>query len=310
MPSTGTVLHVSEPTGAGIRVDSGMRSGAIIGTDFDPMIAKVIASGTDRSQALARLDQALQEMTILGVNTNLEYLQHLITDPDVAAGHIDTTLVEARLPKMVFQAPHEKHAQMAAWFMHQQIKSPSSAWSQDGFRLAEAAAVTYRVHSLEEDPKHFEVSLDTNAQLLATESADRYVYQDASGSETVTIVAEPPSPEGTRIWLATNEYTGMLVVLGQKAQVLYDLATLEAEERGVDPQVRAPLPGTVTALHVPDGSYVAVGEPVVTIEAMKMEHQLKAPIEGTVTIHIISGQQVSLDQNILTVTGEEIDKTE
>src|SRR5699024_8342972 len=61
MPSTGTVLHVSEPTGAGIRVDSGLRSGAVIGTDFDPMIAKVIASGPDRSQALARLDQALQE---------------------------------------------------------------------------------------------------------------------------------------------------------------------------------------------------------------------------------------------------------
>ena len=310
MPSTGTVLHVSEPTGAGIRVDSGLRSGAIIGTDFDPMIAKVIASGPDRSQALARLDQALQEMTILGVNTNLEYLQHLITDPDVAAGHIDTTLVEARLPEMVFQAPHEKHAQMAAWFMHQQTKMPSSAWNQDGFRLAEAGAVSYRVHSLDESLNHFDVDLDPNAQLLATESADKYIYQDASGAETVTIVAEPPSSEGTRVWLATNEYTGMLVVLGHKAQVLYDLATLEAEERGVDPQVRAPLPGTVTALHVPDGSYVRVGEPVVTIEAMKMEHQLKAPIEGTVTIHVIQSQPVSLDQNILTVTGEATDKTE
>lgn len=310
MPSTGTVLHVSEPTGAGIRVDSGLRSGAVIGTDFDPMIAKVIASGPDRSQALARLDQALQEMTILGVNTNLEYLQHLITDPDVAAGHIDTTLVEARLPEMVFQAPHEKHAQMAAWFMHQQTKMPSSAWNQDGFRLAEAAAVSYRVHSLDESLNHFDVDLDPNAQLLATESADKYIYQDASGAETVTIVAEPPSSEGTRVWLATNEYTGMLVVLGHKAQVLYDLATLEAEERGVDPQVRAPLPGTVTALHVPDGSYVRVGEPVVTIEAMKMEHQLKAPIEGTVTIHVIQSQTVSLDQNILTVTGEATDKTE
>jgi len=310
MPSTGTVLHISEPTGAGIRVDSGLRSGAIIGTDFDPMIAKVIASGTDRSQALARLNQALQEMTILGVDTNLEYLQHLITDPDVAAGHIDTTLVEARLPDMVFQTPHEKHAQMAALFVHQQTKSPSSAWRQDGFRFAEAAAITYRVHDQDDNQRHFKVALDPNAQLLATESADRYVYQDASGAETVTIVAEPPSPEGTRIWLATHEYTGMLIVSGHKAQVLYDLATLEAEERGVDPQVRAPLPGTVTALHVPEGSYVVVGQPIVTIEAMKMEHQLKAPVEGTVTVHVTNGQQVSLDQNILTVTGEETNKTE
>src|SRR5699024_4719214 len=131
-------------------------------------------------------------------------LQHLITDPDVTAGHIDTTLVEARLPEMVFQAPHEKHAQMAAWFMHQQTKMPSSAWNQDGFRLAEAAAVSYRVHSLDESLNHFDVDLDPNAQLLATESADIYIYQDASGAETVTIVAEPPSSEGTRVWLATN----------------------------------------------------------------------------------------------------------
>src|SRR5699024_12583722 len=92
--------------------------------------------------------------------------------------------------------------------------------------------------------------------------------------------------------------------------VLTVVATLEFEERGVDPHVRAPLPGTVTALHVPYGSYVRVGEPVVTIEAMKMEQQLKAPIEGTVTIHVIQSQTVSLDQNILTVTGEATDKTE
>src|SRR5699024_906330 len=132
MPSTGTVLHVSAPTGAGIRVDSGLRSGAVIGTDFDPMIAKVIASGPDRSQALARWAQALHVMTFLCVKTNLEYLQHLITDRLMTAVHIDTTLVEARLPDMVCQAPHEKHAQMAAWFMHQQTKMPSSAWYHDG----------------------------------------------------------------------------------------------------------------------------------------------------------------------------------
>src|SRR5699024_1374321 len=96
MPSTGTILHVHEPTGAGIRVDSGIRTGATVGTDFDPMIAKVIAAAPDRAQALARLDQALEDMVILGVQTNLEYLQHLIRDPDVVAGQIDTTLVENR----------------------------------------------------------------------------------------------------------------------------------------------------------------------------------------------------------------------
>src|SRR5690625_2548459 len=112
MPSTGTVLHLAEPTGVGVRVDSGLRDGSVIGTDFDPMVAKVIATGTDRAQALARLDQALEEMIVLGVNTNLEYLQHLLRDPDVVSGAMDTTLVEARLPQMQFDTPDERHAHM------------------------------------------------------------------------------------------------------------------------------------------------------------------------------------------------------
>src|SRR5690625_8015285 len=112
MPSTGTVLHLTEPRGAGVRVDSGLRQGAVIGTEFDPMLAKVIATGADRAQALARLDQALEEMIVLGVNTNLEYLQHLLRDPDVVSGAMDTTLVEARLPQMQFDTPDERHAHM------------------------------------------------------------------------------------------------------------------------------------------------------------------------------------------------------
>lgn len=304
MPSTGTILHLSEPAGVGVRVDSGVQTGTVIGTEFDPMIAKVIATGTDRSQALARLDHALEEMTILGVNTNLEYLQHLIRDPDVAAGHMDTTLVETRLPDMVFDTAQPKHAQMAAQFVHRNGTSPSSAWNRDGFRLADPAAVTYQIHTADEEPAQFEVTLAADAALAPSEKPHEFIYRDPCGVENVTMVAESSTPEGTRVWLASQDFTGVVVVLDQKAQVLHTLATLEAEERGVDPQVRAPLPGTVTAVHVVDGSEVIAGQPVVTIEAMKMEHQLKAPLAGIVSIHVTDGQQVGLAHNILTVTGD------
>lgn len=307
MPSTGTVLHLAEPAGAGVRVDSGLRDGAVIGTEFDPMVAKVIATGTDRAQALARLEQALDEMVVLGVNTNLEYLQHLIRDADVAAGRMDTTLVEARLDDMVFDTPGEKHAQIAAHFVHQRAHAPTSAWEYDGFRLAETAPITYRVDYPAEEPTRFDVALQTGSKLLATNAANEFIYRDASGVETITVAAEASTPQGTRVWLASNDFTGVVIVLDHKAQVLDMLATMEAEERGVDPQVRAPLPGTVTAVHVADGSDVAAGDPVVTIEAMKMEHHLTAPLDGTVAIHVNDGQQVRLDQNILTVTGHDTD---
>jgi len=304
MPSTGTVLYLSDPVGVGIRVDSGLRTGAVIGTEFDPMIAKVISTGVDRDQALARLDQALDEMTILGIQTNLEYLQHLIRDPDVIAGDMDTTLVEARLPEMVFDQPDHRHAQIVAQFIHHHRAAPTTAWTLDGFGLRGVNEITYRVKCpVSEEPRCFDVSLDPEAQLASAEATDQYIYRDGHGVETITLVAEDAKPEGTRVWIASNTFTGVLVVLDHAAQVLETLASLEAEEHGVDPQVRAPLPGTVTAIHVPDGSQVSAGDSVVTIEAMKMEHHLKAPLDGTVTIHVTDGQQVALDQNILTVTG-------
>ncbi len=303
MPSTGTVLHLTEPRGAGVRVDSGLRQGAVIGTEFDPMLAKVIATGADRAQALARLDQALDEMIVLGVNTNLEYLQHLLRDPDVVAGRMDTTLVEARLPEMKFNVPDERYARIAALFLHQRHQAPSTAWMPDGFRMYEASPITYVVDFPSEDSLRIEVALDLESELVPSGKPNEYVFRDATGVELVTLTAEPPTSAGTRVWLASNGFTGMVVVLDHKAQVLDALDSMEAEERGVDPHVRAPLPGTVTAVHVQDGSQVAAGEPVVTIEAMKMEHQLKAPLDGIVTIHVTNGQQVGLDQNILTVAG-------
>src|SRR5690625_7509736 len=126
MPSTGTVLHLTEPTGAVVRVDSGLRHGAVIGTVFDARLGKVIATGSDRAQALARLDQALDETVILGIKTNLEYLQHLIRDPDVVAGTIDTTLVEARLPNMTFDRPQPRHAHMADHFTHRRQQAATT----------------------------------------------------------------------------------------------------------------------------------------------------------------------------------------
>lgn len=303
LPSTGTILHLAEPTGVGVRVDSGLRTGAVIGTEFDPMLAKVISTGTDRAQALARLDQALDEMTVLGVNTNLEYLQYLIRDADVAAGEMDTTLVEARLPQMEFNTPHHRHAQIAALYVHQHLTAQSSAWMPDGFRMYAASPITYRVDYSAEDPLHMDITVNLEAELEPSGQPNEFVYRDDAGVEGLAVVAEPATAQGTRVWLASNNFTGMVTVLDHKAQVLHALATMEAEERGVDPQVRAPLPGTVTVVHVADGSEVSAGEPVVTLEAMKMEHQLKAPMDGTVTIHVTDGQQVGLNQNVLTVTG-------
>jgi acetyl-CoA/propionyl-CoA carboxylase biotin carboxyl carrier protein len=98
LPTAGTVLALEEASGPGIRVDSALAPGLTVGSDYDPLLAKVVAWGADRAQALDRLDLALAGTVVLGVGTNTEYLRALLADPGVRAGVMDTTLIERRPP--------------------------------------------------------------------------------------------------------------------------------------------------------------------------------------------------------------------
>lgn len=97
LPTGGTVLDLDEPEGPGVRVDSGLRIGTRIGSDYDPMLSKVIAHANDRDAALAKLDRALADTVLLGVTSNIEFLRFLLADPDVVAGRLDTDLLDRRV---------------------------------------------------------------------------------------------------------------------------------------------------------------------------------------------------------------------
>jgi acetyl-CoA/propionyl-CoA carboxylase, biotin carboxylase, biotin carboxyl carrier protein len=100
LPTGGTVLALREPSGGSVRVDSALAVGTVVGSDYDPMLAKVIAYGADRATARRRLDSALASTVILGLTTNVEYLRALLGDADVIAGRLDTGLAE----RIVFPA--------------------------------------------------------------------------------------------------------------------------------------------------------------------------------------------------------------
>src|SRR5690606_4179166 len=101
VPTGGEIVALREPGGTGVRVDSGLAAGMVVGSHYDPMLAKVIAWGDDRATALHRLDGALAATAVLGVTTNVGFLRRLLADPDVAAGRLDTGLVERRLDALV-----------------------------------------------------------------------------------------------------------------------------------------------------------------------------------------------------------------
>ncbi|MER8187654.1 biotin carboxylase N-terminal domain-containing protein [Kitasatospora sp. NPDC094015] len=109
LPTGGRILHLAEPAGEGVRVDSGVTTGTEIGSLYDPMLAKVIAYGPDRPTALRRLRAALAETEILGVTTNTGFLRRLLAHPEVVAGRLDTGLVERSVQQtpVLLAAPTE-----------------------------------------------------------------------------------------------------------------------------------------------------------------------------------------------------------
>ncbi|WP_415856611.1 acetyl/propionyl/methylcrotonyl-CoA carboxylase subunit alpha, partial [Sinomonas sp. G460-2] len=125
LPATGRVEFLSEPAGEGVRVDSSLVEGLEIGADFDPMLSKAIAWGRDRAEALERLDAALAGYTLLGVQTNIEYLRLLLSDAEVQAGHLDTTLIERRLEHLAFREPGAPEY-VAAALLSERIGEPDA----------------------------------------------------------------------------------------------------------------------------------------------------------------------------------------
>ena len=148
LPSSGTVLALREPDGAGIRVDSGLRAGLEVGTQYDPLLAKVVAWGPDRPSALDRLDRALGATAVLGLSTNVGFLRRLLADPAVRAGHLDTGLVERQAGALAAGPPPDDvlvAATVLRHRLHRTLPPGAGAWSVgDGWRLGGPTGLTAR----------------------------------------------------------------------------------------------------------------------------------------------------------------------
>jgi hypothetical protein len=136
LPATGVLAAFEAP--AGVRVDSGVRAGYEVSTSYDPMLAKVIAHGADRDEALDRLDRALAELVVLGVATNAGFTRALLALPQVRAGEMDTGLLERVLPELGIEAPDDlaAAAAVAAFAVDREAQARRSTvplgWRTDG----------------------------------------------------------------------------------------------------------------------------------------------------------------------------------
>ncbi|WP_445154822.1 ATP-binding protein [Arthrobacter sp. Hor0625] len=332
LPSTGRVIVLDEEPGAAggrVRVDSALLEGLEISANYDPMISKVIAWGEDRTAALNTLDEALAGYTALGIDTNVEYLRLLVNDADVRAGRLDTGLIERKMPEFTFRHAGDFEVAAAAVFAAAMRETDAhdageGPWQRrDGWRLGAAAPRRISLGTPDGGIATVEVS-GSVGQGTATVSVDGGPRRTASlgsgrrNQAEVTLGGEtrlfslaqvtagpygpgPDSPAPTKIFLGNDGWSCRLEVLTREARLARVLAAVEREEGAADPAVRSPMPGTVVSVSVSNGDTVTAGQVLLAVEAMKMEHQLVAPLDGTVHISAGTGDLVKADQVLATI---------
>jgi len=243
---------------------------------FDPLLAKIIAFGSSRVEALGRLADALDQTVILGLVTNLRFLRWVARQPVLRDGQVRIDTLDRIWPPEHWAAatatPVEAWQAAAAMLVS---RAPSDdAWA-GGWRLNAPREV--RVSS-EGETRTVRVEPDGHSD-LASVSADGTVFVDVAGRSVAFALAPPPALYRSHRAIAGGALTA-----------------------GAD--VFAPMPGSVLQVHVRAGADVEAGQPLVTLEAMKMEHVVPAPTDGSVTeVLVAAGDQVSKDQLLAVIDG-------
>jgi acetyl-CoA/propionyl-CoA carboxylase, biotin carboxylase, biotin carboxyl carrier protein len=302
LPTGGPVLDLVEPKGDGVRVDSGLIAGTDVGSDYDPMLAKVIAYGQDRAGALRGLDRALAGTAVLGVVTNVEFLRFLLADPDVVAGRLDTGLLDRRVADFVPRpAEDAEFIAAAAYRWLQRWQAAGDLWSApSGWRIGAHAPTITRLRNGERTDHVRITGAPGEASACVEDGETLSLAVDLDGAQlTITLdglrTTYRVAHTAGQIWLASARGVMVLDEV-REAPVRTD------EQHSGDAELTSPMPGSVVAVNVENGAQVDAGTVVVAVEAMKMEHSLSAPVDGVVELLVAVGDQVKVGQLLARIT--------
>ncbi|OBI86041.1 acetyl/propionyl/methylcrotonyl-CoA carboxylase subunit alpha [Mycobacterium sp. 1245805.9] len=306
LPTGGEVLAVSEPSGAGVRVDSSLRAGTLVGSDYDPMLSKVIAHGDDREEALAKLDRALGQTVILGVQTNVEFLRFLLADERVRAGDLDTALLDERLADFA-PAPAPDDVLAAGGLYRQWVlarRGRGNPWAvPTGWRVGGGAAP---VRTAMRTPLRSEtVSVWGTPEAARVQVGDGEIVPASAELDGARMSATLAGQRRDYWWAEADRHLWIADERGT-----WHLR--EAEEHKIHravgerpAEVVSPMPGNVIAVQVGSGDEVSEGDVIVVVEAMKMEHSLPAPVSGRAELMVAVGDQVKVDQVLARIKDQE-----
>jgi len=261
VPATGEVLETRWPAGDGVRVDAGIAATDVVGTRYDPLLAKLVAHAHDRPAAFDLLSDELDHASVLGVTTNRGFLAWLARDSNVRAGTMWTTFIDERWQPSDAGLPDSVWTEAAALLLEPNAHA--------GFRLN--APMRVRL-SIGDEIRSVDAAASGHAPHAIL--ADGSIVLDIDGQAVRASIAPPPTVE-TALRHAAHEGSGAA-------------------------SVRAPMPGTVIAVRVSEGDDVEAGQVLVLLEAMKMENAVPAPGAGRVLrVLVVPGQQVQRAETLV-----------
>ena len=318
LPATGPINLLRTPaTSDVVRIDTGVREGDEISSNYDPMIAKLIVHGENREQALQRLALALDEYAVLGFTNNVEFLQRVARHRAFAAGDIDTGFIGHYASDLLPPLPAPSDAALAACALVEWSAArdagraasriagePASPWA-----LADAFWPNQPDNSID-----FEYSLgELRYAVGIVPSGDGFMLR-LPNSEPCAVARI----DGERITLTLGERQFTARVLRSNMHRVVLLAGERYEFHRVDryasPQaddghgghLTAPMPGSVVSVLVNVGDSVKKGQPLIIMEAMKMEHSIVAPLDGVVdAIFFAAKEQVKEGAELVSLTASE-----
>jgi 3-methylcrotonyl-CoA carboxylase alpha subunit len=317
LPSVGRITHLHWPDAApGLRLDIGVDAGDEVSTFYDPMLGKVVAWGESRGEAVDRLHKALADIEIVGVTTNRALLTSVLADEEFRRGGVTTSFLDARAAQLSFGEPKagDVDAVLAALWYATRRTECAALWADTrGWRLAAPPRSSWefadRTVLIElSTPNDYAAHVTGRGERLAglgARATGRGERAAGHGKHSTGHGKHSPGHEyalhvvahgaqslhvdlaGQMQHVSVVEVDQTLHLFRAGRQAALRLArtedALQVSAGAEEGSLLTPLPGTLVAVHVTEGQQVARGAPLVTVEAMKMEHTLTAPYDGVVT---------------------------
>ena len=295
MPQTGPVLRWQPASGDGVRIDHGLVEGYEVGSHYDPMLAKIIAVGDSREDARRRLIRAVEDTVLMGVRDNRPFLAAILRHPVFACGEATTAFIGedfADDASMAGEAPSSQLWALAA-LLRCEAETPSA--DLRGWHSSTLGAQPVQLRCGDHEQTVYIRYQDNHAELIVSENSHR-IATLAPGLATIDGVQQRyrMCQDGKQSWLQWQGHS-----------VCFEDATHSAagtSDQAGSGQIRAPMDGALIEVCAKAGDAVKRGQVLVIMEAMKMEHSLKADCDGTVeSADLAVGSQVKRQQLLVSI---------